>query len=170
MTTIAIRKYDDKIVFASDSLITCGDTKETTSTTAKPNQKIARVDETTIAVAGDSIFFELMLEYLKEYPIDSKNPRAIRNWLKRFYSRDLPAFNFGDYTYSFAIAIEDALFEITNLYGIYAVNQFWAAGSGYKYALGALEMGATPREAVGIGIRNDTRSGGEIDEITHTWG
>jgi ATP-dependent protease HslVU (ClpYQ) peptidase subunit len=38
----------------------------------------------------------------------------------------------------------------------------WALGSGERYALGAMEMGATAAEAVAAAIRHDLASGGEV--------
>lgn len=38
----------------------------------------------------------------------------------------------------------------------------FTAGSGGEYARGALEMGATPEEAVAVAIKHDTKSGGPI--------
>lgn len=38
----------------------------------------------------------------------------------------------------------------------------WALGSGWRIAIGALDMGATAAEAVGVAIKRDTSSGGDI--------
>ena len=43
---------------------------------------------------------------------------------------------------------------------------FVALGSGAKYATGAMEMGATAKQAVQIGIKRDTSSGGRIHTLT----
>lgn len=42
---------------------------------------------------------------------------------------------------------------------------FWAAGSGFEFAMGAMAAGATPREAVVIAMQFDTGCGGRVQEL-----
>lgn len=41
-----------------------------------------------------------------------------------------------------------------------------AIGSGGEFAIGAMEAGASPKQAVEVSIKRDTRTGGEVTEIT----
>lgn len=42
----------------------------------------------------------------------------------------------------------------------------WAAGSGAEYALGAMDMGASPSKAVKIAKGRDTNTGGDVQVVT----
>ncbi len=47
-------------------------------------------------------------------------------------------------------------------------NDFYTVGSGYLIATGALLMGATPKKAVQIAAKVDTRTGGKI-QVVKVW-
>lgn len=44
---------------------------------------------------------------------------------------------------------------------------FWADGSGWEFAKGAMAMGASAEQAIGIAVQHDTKSGGEIVVLRH---
>ena len=45
-------------------------------------------------------------------------------------------------------------------------NDYFAIGSGSPYALGALAMGATPKEAIKVATKWDEATGSEIQSVT----
>ena len=65
----------------------------------------------------------------------------------------------------YAVLLSPEGLVVYNLYGVADTppkNDFYAFGSGSKCALGALEMGATPREAVKAAAKHDLYTGGRV--------
>lgn len=57
----------------------------------------------------------------------------------------------------------DGTVEFHDLYGYHHVDgDFFVGGTGADVALGALEMGATPQQAVRIAAKYDTKTGGKV--------
>jgi hypothetical protein len=57
----------------------------------------------------------------------------------------------------------DGTVEFHDLFGYHIVEgKFFVTGTGADVALGALEMGATPQQAVRIASKYDTKTGGKV--------
>jgi ATP-dependent protease HslVU (ClpYQ) peptidase subunit len=69
--------------------------------------------------------------------------------------------NFG----AIVVRPDGGVFTVSEHDGLVKARAPIAMGSGGDYALGAMDAGASPAEAVGIAIRRDPRSGGLITEV-----
>ena len=61
----------------------------------------------------------------------------------------------------------EAMFMDTSLLPAYVVNEYYAIGSGNEYAMGALAMGASSKEAVRVAAMFDPFTGNKINTIKH---
>lgn len=95
-----------------------------------------------------------------------------RDWAESDFSEDeRPDFSvlFGekaeDYSFSCLVVSEDGRIAVLvddEMQAEPVLDDYLAIGSGAAYAIGALEAGATPEEAVRIAIDHDGNSGGPV--------
>lgn len=174
MTTCVVVKKGNEIAIASDSLVTFGDTR--LSNAYEANEKIFKVGDSYITLAGTAAHFPVMRKLLLEMGEECK-----------LHSRE-EVFD----TYSRVHAIlkeryflnpkedEDDPYEssqitslIANPYGIFGVysyrevfsfERFWGIGSGRNFALGAMHavygQAGSAREIAEIGVQ----AGAEFDK------
>ena len=66
-------------------------------------------------------------------------------------------------------AFKDGKIELLSCSGeefwIDLIKEPWAIGSGQDYAWGALEMGATAKQAVNVAKKKDVKTGGRVREV-----
>lgn len=161
MTIIAAKKYEDRIEMASDSRATAGDFIWNDDI-----QKIYRNDRVCIAAAGNSdIVYTFFRKIIKENILQSA---YIENMM--VYSEYLDDF-LTEYDISM---LADSISLVTILGNDQSllcrsmdrectlIKEFSAIGIGYPIAMGALEMGATPVEAVKIACKYNSNCGGKI--------
>lgn len=135
MTTIAYRDG----VLASDSLTTSNGLRD------DYGPKIWRVGKALVGAAGSRA---LCLKF--------------REWVAAGMEGDNP-FSKGDGN---GLLVSEAGVVCWSESGCWPVRQpFYALGSGYQIAMGAMEAGATAREAVSAAIKWDTSSGGEVQVL-----
>lgn len=135
MTTIAYRDG----VLAADTLATSNGLRDDYGT------KVWRVGKVLVAAAGTRA---LCLKF--------------REWVAAGMDGESP-FAKGDGN---GIVVSDAGIVCWSENGCWPVGQpFYALGSGYQVAMGAMEMGATAEDAVRAAIKWDTSSGGEITAL-----
>lgn len=91
---------------------------------------------------------------------------ALRDMAKEL---DLPRDEEGCYNFGILVEVGGRVYEITNdLTWVRNTSGTYAVGSGYAFALGALDAGATPEQAVGVAAVRDPSTGGTIRQWTVT--
>ena len=153
MTTIVAKRYEDGVFFVSDSRVSGGPSNDNWVS------KVVHNSDYTIGVAGHLKALQL-LEFSNLPPVPKTGD------LDRFVSVEvapLIAEILDDVSAHFILAIRNEVYEmydggewLKNADGNYAV------GSGAKFALGALNAGATPERAVEIAAKYDPSTGGDI--------
>lgn len=115
------------------------------------------------AAKFDTIFQDESVEnYLLLYMIPE-----IRDILK---SVDEEPNEGGSFELDIVVGINGKLYDISGLNEpLQQTTGVYALGSGSDYALGALEMGATPIEAVQVAVKYDAFSGGPVDSRFWKW-
>ena len=176
MTTCVVVKKNHEIAIASDSLVTFGDTR--LSSTYEPNDKIFKVGESYITLAGTAAHFPVMRKLLTEMEQDCKlstrdevfdTYSKVHHILKEKYFLNTKEDEDDPYESSQITSL------IANPYGIFGVysyrevfcfDRFWGIGSGRNFALGAMyaayDRAESAREIAEIGVK----AGAEFDKST----
>jgi len=171
MTTVAIRKYNDRIELASDSLAD-------DSGVGHHRKKLysQHVINFVFGHTGVSDQGQLLHYCISDIPTTSGKSGDRRVLFDRYEE------GFHNYFHEIKDKFQtdgndtEAFLVIFN-YKIYDLRlnkssvdfreiqgSFYSIGSGRKFALAAMECGKSPREAVEIAIKYDIYSGGEIQE------
>lgn len=89
----------------------------------------------------------LFFHYMKTHTIEQVDEKSFLDFFIEFrrWKFDLTGNNFVNST--FLLAYKGKCFCIEDML-VYEINDYYAIGAGEDYAMGALHMGASPREAV----------------------
>jgi ATP-dependent HslUV protease, peptidase subunit HslV len=166
MSTIVIVKKDGEVAMAADTLTTCGGTKIPAEFKAR-KEKILRFDKTYIGFVGDCAHRDVFESIIEKHPgdLNFKGQRHIfETFLKlhpilkeQFFVN--PKEEDGAYETSqmtIVLANPHGIFEVNSDRNVSEIESFWAIGSGFKYALGAMhhtyDTRATAREVAISGV------------------
>jgi ATP-dependent HslUV protease, peptidase subunit HslV len=174
MTTCVVVKKNNQIAIAADSLVTFGDTR--LSSVYEANNKIFKVGESYITLAGTTAHFPVMHKVLTEMGEDCKlNSRnevfetytKVHQILKENYflnpkEDEEDAYESSQITS--LIANPYGIFGVYSLREIFSFDRFWGIGSGRNFALGAMyavfDRMESAREIAQIGVQ----AGAEFDK------
>ncbi len=135
MTTIAYRHGE----LAGDTMITEGDT-----IVSRRTRKVFKLrDGRLFASSGNSEGGDILLKSLREGK-DSPNINGICALL---------------------VGTDGNVYVYEGKLWVRHSSDYYAIGNGASYAMGAMAHGATAKEAVKIGIRLDTHSGGRVQVV-----
>lgn len=165
MTTIIGIQYPDKCLIMADSRVTDGSGRAS----AHPAMvKITRRGQYLIAGAGESFPCDVA-QHIWRAPVPSKDdlkdtyhfmitevvPSLRKSLTENGYNFNEET-NDGEYRFWFLICLNGQIFDVADDLSVsIRADGFYAAGSGGKYALGALYAGATPQKALEIAAMND---------------
>jgi ATP-dependent protease HslVU (ClpYQ) peptidase subunit len=174
MTTIVVVKKNDEIAIASDALVTFGETRLPHG--YEMNEKIFRINDSYIGLAGSTAHFAVMAEALRHLGDECKlgSRLEIFNTFQRLHPvlKDRfflnPKEEDGDPYESSQITALIA--NATGIYGVYSYREvfsfdrFWGIGSGRNFALGAMyaayDRTTSARRIAEIGVK----AGAEFDK------
>jgi ATP-dependent HslUV protease, peptidase subunit HslV len=187
MTTIVVVKKGKEVAMASDSLVTFGDTR--LSGKYEENEKIIRVGDSCVGLAGTTAHFAVMRKLLTEMPNCRLYSRAevfntflkVHAVLKEQFYLNPKEDDSDPYESSQITAL---IANCTGIYGVYSYREvfvfdrFWGIGSGRNFALGGMHAvydklkSAKAIAEVGVkaGIEFDKSSGGPHRLITYSLG
>ena len=145
MSVVVCKVTKDKIEMASDSIVVQGWTKLNT-----PQEKVVKMmkyNDMIIGGCGDAEELSLFFHYMKTHTIEEMDEKSVLDFAIEFrrWKKDLTGDNKLENPY--IIAYKGKAFAVMGML-IFPINDYYAIGAGQDYALGALYMGATPREAV----------------------
>lgn len=132
MTTIAFRDG----VLAADSLVTCNGLRDSTAV------KIHRVKGVLLGGSGASAIYQ-----------------KFRDWVVGGMKGQCPI---EGHDFNGLLVSPFGVIGFNTSGPVFVNAPFYALGSGYQIAMGAMEMGATAEEAVAAAIKWDISSGGEV--------
>lgn len=186
MTTIAIRKYNDRIELAADSLADSGGV-------VYRRQKIYSKYPNFIFGHAGAADQGLILNYCISsiqtiFETPSKAPEQLETL--KHCDLNLGDLNLEEEIYNYLCTIKDKFQTDGNNMEAFLVifnnriydlklnkssvdlseikEDFYSIGSGRKFALAAMECGKSPRGAVEIAIKYDIYSGGEVQTLTNS--
>lgn len=164
MTTCVVVKKNNQIAIASDSLVTFGDTR--LSSTYEANDKIFQVGDSYITLAGTAAHFPVMRKLLTELGPDCKldtrdevfeTYSRVHQILKERYFLNTKEDEDDPYESSqitSLVANPRGIFGVYSYREVFSFDRFWGIGSGRNFALGAM--------FVAYDQENDARSVAEI--------
>lgn len=176
MTTCVVVKKNNEVAIASDSLVTFGDTR--LSQAYEANEKIFKVGESYITLAGTAAHFPVMRKLLTEMAdecrLNGKDEvfdtySKVHQILKEKYFLNVKEDEEDPYESSQITSLVANPYGIFGVYSyreIFSFDRFWGIGSGRNFALGAMyaayDKAETAREIAEIGVR----AGAEFDKST----
>ncbi|MGE0798973.1 MAG: MFS transporter [Lautropia sp.] len=185
MTSVVVVRKGSSIAIASDALVTFGETRLPGSYEA--NEKIIRIGNSYIGMAGSTAHFEVMRRVLQslEKPLLGSRHEVFDTFLKahavlkeKFFlnpkeEEDDP---YESSQITALIANPSGIFGIYSYREVFSFERFWAIGSGRSFALGAMYAAygsaknarAIAEIGVRAGIEFDKSSGGPIRIHTMT--
>lgn len=145
MSVVCAKVYENKIVIAADSIaVAHGDTKIPWG-----YDKLVQINDMTIGDSGDCEEEALFGAYVKTHKPEGKSALDITRFMVEFskWKNDFCDNKRVSNAYIFCY-----MGELYQIYGISAipVKDFCAIGYGDSYALTALHLGHTPKEAVKV--------------------
>jgi len=143
MTTIALSVQDGKLHLCADTLVTDGSSRVGFTT------KIFRIGKGLAAISGHMAACHDALAWVRK----GAKPKYRPVW---------------DYEVDFEVLWVRSLLDIQlvdSTFHLMPGSVPYTAGSGAAYAMAALRLGKTAREAVALAIDLDCFSGGVIDEL-----
>lgn len=171
MTCIAVKIEGEKIQLAGDNQTTWGTHKFPKKGYADPQLKsegkIFQTNGMTLGCAGDAAHIGLLQLFSKSHKPKEMNKDSILEWFLEFREwMNLKAkINFIDVSLHGIMISENKVFCFFDFMDIWEVNNFDAIGSGMWLAIGAMELGATASQGVGVAIKYDLYCGGNISVI-----
>lgn len=174
MTTCVVVKKNNEIAIASDSLVTFGDTR--LSSSYEENEKIFRVGESYVTLAGTAAHFpvmkKLLLEMGEECRLRSREEvfetySKVHAILKDKYFLNTKEDDDDPYESSQITSLVANPYGIFGVYSyreVFSFDRFWGIGSGRNFALGAMHavygQNKSAREIAEIGVQ----AGAEFDK------
>ena len=166
MTTIAAVQHREGFVIAADSQVTDNDRPFIHSDV----KKITKIGDYVLAGAGISRFCDVIMYGWNPPKYDGSDKYTFM--VSKFIPEMKKAHDECGYvlkeedSFQFLVGIRNSLFQINYDYSVFKTDTgFYGIGSGGSYAVGALAIGATLREAVKVSIKFDINSGGKIQII-----
>jgi len=148
MTTLVVVRKGDSVAIAADSLTTFGDTK-LAAQHDRTYDKIVRHRDTYIGLCGSAahqLVFESLLANREDF--DFSGRVAIFDTLRKLHPvlKDQHFLNpkeeeddpYESTQITALIANEHGIFGVYSMREVFEYTQFWAAGSGREFALGAM--------------------------------
>lgn len=161
MTVIAVRKYEDRIELAADSQATWGsDYKILTKT------KLVQTNDFTFGCAGSGRDIALFRMFARTHKPKAATEDDIVDFLAEFVSWKKQKASNEEYVGQMILVMDCIIFEIEQYSVREPIETFFAVGSGMFTALGAMELGASPKSAVEVCVKYNLGCGGDVKVIT----
>lgn len=172
MSIIAVKKQGKRFLIAGDSQSTWGRNKypktNLSDTQIRAYGKIFQVNGMTIGCAGSVADIGLLQIFCKTHKPKEMNRDYILDWFIEFkeWALDKAKINFNDISIHGIIVADGAAFGFYDFMDVTPVLDFDAVGSGMFLAIGAMELGANPEQAVKVACKYDLYCGGKITKLT----
>jgi ATP-dependent HslUV protease, peptidase subunit HslV len=174
MTTIFVAKKNGAVAIGADSLTTFGDTRLAASQ-KRIKDKILRSGDSLIALCGSSAHFVVMQSVLaKAEHLDFSDRAAIYETFRRMHPilKEHAFLNTkeDDSDPYESSQINALIANPTGIYGVYSYrevfdfDQFWGAGSGRSFALGAMHIAYPQARTAEAVVRAGLAAGCEFDK------
>lgn len=168
MSVIAVKITKNEIIIGSDTQATkSGYMKFDATQNGQTLCKLEQFENLIIGAVGDSRMIRLMPLFLITNKLGNATEMEIVRFFHKFESwlKIEISVNIDISKNAFLVVFENKVFEFQN-YFIREIKEFWAMGSGAKWALPALELGADVKKAVEVACKFDLYCSGEPKILT----
>ncbi len=181
MSTVVVARKGGTLAIASDSLVTYGETRLPPGYEA--NDKMFAVGGSVVGAVGSTAHIAVLRRALRELPpaecrLDTRDGlfdtflRLHPQLKERFFlnTKEHDSDPYESSQFSILIANAHGIFGVESYREVFEYERFWAAGSGRRFALGAMhavyEKARSAREIAEAGVRAgcefDTSSAGPV--------
>ena len=149
MSVVTCKVYKNRITFAADSMITEGYSTQRSSKEFKNFSKLFEINDMIIGCAGNCDELSLLSHFANTHKPLAATEKDILDFIVEFsdYKNKLT----GNYIInnSYLIGYKGKVFEVEGML-VWEVVEHSAIGCGYTYALAALHLGHTAKEATKV--------------------
>ena len=146
MSCVAVKITEDKIEFAADSIAVINSTNISKAVGAR---KLEKINDMIIGGSGYVSEIESLFVYAESHQPFDKSIRAMREFFYEFSTWKQSKGQKFDTDSDFIIAYKGKVFSLFGS-ALTEIKQYSAIGAGYQYALAALYLGHTAKEAVKV--------------------
>lgn len=144
MSVVAAKVYPDKVVIAADSIMIKGWSKRNTNVT-----KLAEINEMIIGGVGTAQEDSLMWHYMRTHKPLSATEKDVLAFIIEFSQWKNTMIGNSNIENEYLLIFQGHLFQIDNMF-VNEITDYSAIGAGEDYALAALYLGHTPKEATKV--------------------
>lgn len=145
MSVVCAKVYEDRIEFASDSILVNGWTKNTQGDFSK----MVTINNMIIGSTGTAVESSLMWHFAKTHRPESPTERDVLTFVAEFSKWKRENYGQPEIGNTYLLAYEGKLFLIEKMF-VYEVTKFQAVGAGEDFALAVMHMGNSARDAVQV--------------------
>lgn len=145
MSVIAVKIYKKKIEIGADSITVYGDTQ-----TKSKSSKIRKINKDWIvAGCGGANIMDLFFEFCTNHAPKNNTPESITSLMIEFnkHVKEIGSFDINDM--SLLMVHKKKAFAVDGVSAT-EIEEFMADGAGMDYALTALHLGKTVKEAIAV--------------------
>lgn len=145
MSVICVKVYKKEIVIAADSILVRGWSKETNHTFSKLN----KINGIILGSCGLAQEHSLMVHYMETHKPKNATNKSILDFMVEFTKWKKDYESNVDIKNSYIIAFDGKCFDVNYLF-VKEIETYAAIGAGEDFAMAALYLGHTPKEAVKV--------------------
>lgn len=146
MSVVCAKVYKDEIVLAADSILVRGWSSKTTEHTFS---KLNKVNGIIIGSCGFAQEHSLMTHYMETHKPKNATTKAILDFMVEFTKWKKDYETSAEIKNCYIIAFDGKCFEVSCLF-VTEIETYSAIGAGEDFAMAALYLGHSPKEAVKV--------------------
>ena len=146
MSVVAVKIYEDKITIAADSIMCSG---YTNVNYAKKFSKLVKINDMIMGTVGTANEGSLMWLYMNTHKPNGATEKDILEFVAEFSSWKTKYNDNSQINNSYILIYQNKVFSISGLF-VTEIDSYLAIGAGEDYALAALYLGHSPKEAVKV--------------------
>lgn len=148
MSVVAIKINEKTIDIAADSIIVKGGTKRTDSSW----HKLTQVNDMIIGSVGAAEETSLLINFCKTHSILAPTTSDVQTFMCEFLDWKLSKLEDGDIENDYIIVFKGKAFSVNHLF-VEEINDYDAIGAGEDFALAALYLGHSAKDAVEVACK-----------------
>ena len=168
MSVVAAKRFADKLEFAADSIRVDGYLIETARVTGDEQGKLFEVNDIIIGTVGYVMELSFMQIFARNHKPAAATVEGVLDFIVEFYAWAKKKDDTFGRKNSYLIGMEGEIFRVSSSYLVEKINEFSAIGAGQHFALTAMYLEKSPKEAVEIANELCVYCSGPVNVITKT--
>lgn len=146
MSVVAVKIYNDKIAIAADSIMCSGSTNVNI---AKSFSKLVEINDMVMGTVGNADEGSLMWLFMATHKPNGATEKDILEFVAEFATWKAKYTNNNCIDNAYILIYQNKVFSICGLF-VTQIDSYLAIGAGEDYALAALYLNHSPKEAVKV--------------------